>query len=427
VASQRRNVAGEPQWQLEILDNGSKPPCRRSVIMRILAGKEVELSNTMLLTRSAPRTLGEAINSGNGFNLVRLIAALLVVVYHCFSLNPAHPGLPDPVTRLLAPASNLGAVAVGVFFMISGLFISRSWMHDPHVLRFLLRRVVRIVPGLLVCVTLTTLIAVAFFSDTGWAGVFSSATWRYVFGSATLHGLQTVIPPEELRIAGVLNGQDINGPLWTLYWEGRMYVMLALLGASAILPMRTWLMGASIFLLAAAGLWPQVLGGYIWNAQMWPLFLIGILLCTLASSIRVGPAQVICALLLAGLSWARWMDTNSTGLTFFGATLILASAALWVGTARFQGQAYFQRNDYSYGVYIYHWPVILMLRAVMPGLNEITLLLCALAVVLPLAMLSWHWIESPALHFTRRRLHHSSRMPEADIVSTNASEAGIKR
>jgi len=377
----------------------------------------------MLLTRSAPRTLGEAINSGNGFNLVRLIAALLVVVYHSFSLNPAHPGLPDPITSLLAPMSNLGAVAVGVFFMISGLFISRSWMHDPNVLRFLLRRVVRIVPGLLVCVTVTTVIAVGFFSDAGWPGIFSSATWRYVFGSTTLHGLQTVIPPEELRLPGVLNGQDINGPLWTLYWEGRMYVMLALLGASAILPTRTWLMGASIFLLVAAGLWPQVLGGYIWNAQMWPLFLIGILLCTLASSIRVGPAQVCCALILAGLSWTRWMATTSTGLTFFGATLIAASAGLWVGTARFKGQAYFQKNDYSYGVYIYHWPVILMLRTLMPGLNEITLLLWALAVVLPLAMLSWHWIESPALHFTRKKLHHSSRVPDEQMSAASESQA----
>lgn len=377
------------------------------------------ISNTMFLTQAKPRSLGEAIGSDNGFNLVRLIAALLVVMYHCFSLNPAHPSTPDPLTRILAPITNIGTIAVGVFFMISGMFICRSWMQDPNPPRFFLRRIARIVPALFVCVTLTTTVAVIFFSDSGWSGMFSSGPWHYIMGNTVLHGLRTSIPPAELKIPGVLDGQDLNGPLWTLLWEARMYVMLALLGAAAALPTRIWFMTTSIFLLIASGLWPRVMAGYIWSLEMWPQFLVGILLSTIAQHVRIGARQLICALILSALGWSQWMANIGAGLTFFGASLICATAALWMGSARFKAQAFFQKNDYSYGVYIYHWPVVLMLKAAIPSLNEFTMLFATLVIVMPLAMLSWHWIESPVLQFVRKKL----RRPNASVAAKEVPAA----
>jgi peptidoglycan/LPS O-acetylase OafA/YrhL len=373
------------------------------------SGPTNAISYLMFLTQSRPRTLAEAIDSNNGFNLVRLIAASLVLMYHCFSLNPVHPNTPDPLTYILAPVTNIGTIAVGVFFMISGIFISRSWMHDPHLPRFFLRRIARIMPALFVCVMLTTTVAVIFFSDSGASGLFSSGPWHYIFGNTVLHGLRTAVPPAELKIPAVLGGQDLNGPLWTLLWEGRMYVMLALIGAAAAMPMRIWLMVTSIFLLIATGLWPKVAAGYIWGLEMWPQFLTGILLFTIASQVRIGARQLICTLALAALGWTQWTINTSTGLTFFGASLICAAAALWLGSARFQGKAFFQKHDYSYGVYIYHWPIILMLKTAIPSLNEITMLLATLLIVLPLAMLSWHWVESPVLHFMRKKLRRPNR------------------
>ncbi|HZV67160.1 MAG TPA: acyltransferase, partial [Telluria sp.] len=178
----------------------------------------------------SPRTLADAINSHeNGFNLARLACALLVVVYHAFQLNPLHPRL-DPLSGLMAPHTDLGSVAVGVFFIISGLFITQSWMRDPHPARFALRRVARIGPGLFACMLLTTVAAVGWFSVEGWSGLLGVAPWRYLLGNTVLHGLQYNIPPQELSIPGVLGGMGLNNPLWSLYWEGRMYVTVALVG-----------------------------------------------------------------------------------------------------------------------------------------------------------------------------------------------------
>jgi peptidoglycan/LPS O-acetylase OafA/YrhL len=353
----------------------------------------------------APRTLEQATAShDNGFNLVRLVCATLVVVFHAFPMNSARPGASDPVSPLLAPHTDLGALAVGVFFLISGIFVSQSWERDPHPGRYTVRRVARIVPGLFVCLLLTTALAVGLFSDTGWRGMLTPAPWRYIFGNTVLHWLHYIIPPEELKLPGVFGGETLNGPLWTLYWEGRMYVVVALVGLSAALPLRTWMRAAALFLLAAANLFPEVLSGYIWELRLWSLFLTGMLLHTLGRDLRIGWRHVACALALAGMNWTRSAALTPSPLTWFGILLVAATLALAAGTARAPFAAHLQRHDYSYGIYIYHWPVLLMLRTAFAPLGHWRLLALGLLVTAVLAVLSWHCVEAPALRAARRWL-----------------------
>jgi len=347
------------------------------------------------------RSLGDAIDSHeNGFNLVRLACALLVVVFHAWPMNLLQPGVREPASRLLAPHTDLGALAVSVFFLISGIFITQSWVRDPHLLRFAVRRVARLVPGLLACLLLTTIVALLFFSEQGWRGLLDRATWRYVFGNSLLHGLRYIIPPSELSLPGVLGGQPLNGPLWTLYWEGRMYVMVALLGLAAVLPLRAWMRGAAIFLLLAANLFPEVAAGYLWETRMWSLFLCGMLLYTLAPEVRVGPVQVACVLVFVVLNATRWNDLNHNPLTWFGIALAACAVALAAGSAA-PPLRHVQRHDYSYGIYIYHWPVLLMLRAALPPMGPLATTAFGIGATVVLAVFSWHCVEAPALRVAR--------------------------
>jgi peptidoglycan/LPS O-acetylase OafA/YrhL len=377
----------------------------------------------MKLTFPAARTLGDAAAShDNSFNLVRLACALMVVVFHCYQLNTLRPAA-DPVTLALAPNADLGGLAVSIFFLISGMFITQSWMRDPHLARYAVRRVVRIVPGLFVCLLVTTVLAVAFFSPQGEAGLLSGAPWRYVFGNTWLHGLHYIIPPEELRLAGVLGGQDLNGPLWTLYWEGRMYAMVALLGVAAALPLQTWLRGCALFLLVAANLFPDVGAGYLWEVRMWSLFLVGMLLQSWGGALRIGPVQAACAAVFVALNWTRWAALTPSGLTWFGIALLGCTLALWIGSARIPHTRHVQVNDYSFGIYIYHWPLVLMLRSVLPPMGALRLTALAVAVVVPVAMLSWHFVEAPALGAAKRWLKRRHPAAHGHRQETEAEAA----
>ena len=87
----------------------------------------------------------------NNFDFIRLVAALLVLVSHQFALQ----GLPEPGVQGLY---SLGGLGVLVFFSISGYLVAQSWLNDPHWLRFAARRLLRIVPGLLVVMVACTFI-----------------------------------------------------------------------------------------------------------------------------------------------------------------------------------------------------------------------------------------------------------------------------
>jgi peptidoglycan/LPS O-acetylase OafA/YrhL len=364
-----------------------------------------------------PRTIADAIAShDNSFNLVRLIAALTVVMYHTAGQALINTRL-DPLTALLVPVTDAGAIAVDVFFVMSGLFITQSWMRDPDVPRFFARRVARLVPGLLVCLALTTIIAVVFFSAAGVAGLADPAPWRYIVNGAMLHWLRYIIPPTELALPGVLDGQALNGALWTVYWEGRMYVMVALIGFAAILPMRRWMMAMSLLLMLCAFEFPKVLGGYIWEARLWSLFLLGMLLQTLSTQVRFGVRTFAVACALLALNSTRWLDIDHQRLTLIGVILAFVTLALWAGSSRLLRWRHLQKHDYSYAIYIYHCPVLVMLKVLLPPMQIWTLLLVVLAVVLPLAFLSWHCVEAPALAWTRNKLARRRASAGAGLAS----------
>jgi len=68
------------------------------------------------------------------------------------------------------------------------------------------------------------------------------------------------------------------------------------------------------------------------------------------------------------------------------------------GTAR----RYNTVGDYSYGIYIYAFPVQQSLAALVPGISAFAMMFASLTATLGLAALSWHFIEHRAMNLRFR-------------------------
>ena len=174
-------------------------------------------------------TLGErATGRDNNFNLVRLMAAGLVLVSHSWPLTGT-PG--EPLERVAG--FSLGHLGVDIFFVVSGFLVTGSLLDRP-MRSFLRARALRIFPALAANAFGTALVIGPFVTALPLAGYFTTwDTWRYALQNSLTWpmGVCWTLPGVFLGNPG---GHAVNGALWSLPWELTMYVLLALLGATLL-------------------------------------------------------------------------------------------------------------------------------------------------------------------------------------------------
>ncbi len=157
----------------------------------------------------------------NNFNLIRLLSATAVLFSHSFSLSTGAPDA-EPLVSLIGmtPAS----IAVDVFFLASGFLVTASLFRSESLVDYTLARVLRIFPGLLVMLALTVFVmGLALSTLSSQDYLLSAGVYRYFTKCATLHityHLPGVFADNPYKAA-------VNGSLWTLPYEVRMYALLA--------------------------------------------------------------------------------------------------------------------------------------------------------------------------------------------------------
>jgi len=350
-------------------------------------------------------TLADAMTCGrrNNFDLVRLAAAMAVMVSHAWPLALG-PGAREPLESVAAVS--LGGLAVFAFFFLSGFLVTGSACRaDSNPARFCLARAARILPGLAGCLLVT---ACAFHFGAAAGQISVEDAFGYV-----VRGLGVVSPIYE--VPGLFDGNPYplvaNGPLWTLFYEVACYAILASAAFTGLLsrPL-VWLAAgavlAAIFVWSVAGDTPA--GGAAYRlatgAPLAVAFFFGALSCRLAARIRLdwrfGLAVAIAAIACAGSDFASPLLILALGYLSLLVAYRLPPIAL--------------PGDVSYGVYIYGWPVAQMLVALGLPRDPSLLAVASVAAVLPVALASWALIERPALRAARRR---PLRRPAGEVAA----------
>ena len=194
----------------------------------------------------------------NNLNLIRIVAAAMVLVSHSFVIASGNPHA-EPWDAVLGRSP--GGMAVDIFFVISGFLVSGSLVKQASIAPYLMARAVRIYPGLWVALLLTVLVVGWCATSASPAAFFTDPqTWRYLLRNGTMVlGAEAVLPGafETQPFAGV-----VNGSLWTLRHELRLYLLLALAWwllqrwapARALARLR-WLVTLAAVGLSALALW----------------------------------------------------------------------------------------------------------------------------------------------------------------------------
>ncbi|MDK2974325.1 MAG: hypothetical protein PWP08_696 [Methanofollis sp.] len=328
---------------------------------------------------------------GNNFDLIRLAAALVVVVSHAYALQIGYAGVSGSAPLLL-----VGYTALAALFTISGLLIPQSWLAQPEAGRFFWKRSLRVFPGLVAAILFTLFvigpIATTLSPNEYFSTLFSGAIATLPFfedGSAL-----------GLFIANPVS--FVNASLWTIPVEFTMYILVAVLGLLGLLRKKH-----ALLLLIAANvlLWMALYHDPGLSKVRFTLyFLIGAYLSIHHPHLRYdGMTALLLALALVAAA--------GTPAFSFLALIAVPYIVLWFAALPVPAfNRVGDRGDFSYGVYIYAYPIqqtiVLFLGTGIP-----LWLFCALsvAVTFPLAYVSWNFIEKRALGLKQMNLESVKR------------------
>ena len=348
----------------------------------------------------------------NDIDGLRALAVISVMLYH--------------LSGAILPG---GFVGVDIFFVISGFVVSASLANvaserDGHLLRFdrfvaffYARRLARIGPALIL-VLLTTALFATLFVPRAWLSEFNERTGLYAFYGLSNWVLQTNVDTYFAPRA------EFNPytHTWSLGVEEQFYVVFPFLFFLWVAARRT--LTRRIATASLIGLGVASLVGCIWameNAPTSAFYGIVFRFWELATGVVLfqmtanGGGAATRRGLFANVT--PWLGIAAIGVTFayannaqfpwFWGVPPVVGAALLIGGAQadvahplrrlFAHRALVWIGKRSYSLYLWHWPVYVLLRWT-TGIDQWLTQLIAIAVTFALATASYRWIELPIRH-----------------------------
>ena len=338
----------------------------------------------------------------SGFDYLRLFLSVAVVGIHAVRVTRG----PDALASAPEWAWVFINAILVMFFALSGFLVAGSLARIRRLVPFLAARALRIFPALTVEVFLSALILGPLLTTLS-LGAYASDPlfWRYLANALGIISFE---------LPGVFDGNpapEVNGSLWTVPYELECYVLLALLAAATVVRRPAVLLGGVALYGAYLGLStvvdvdlaptfqatmraPEEVGVAL-SYILVPSFVAGVTIHALREHLplnaALGAAAGLLALLMLG-----------SPLLYGLAVLPAAYATAALGLANPPRDRVVASGDYSYGIYLYAYPVQQAVWLLAPGGQTILgNLAISLVIVSLFAAFSWHAIEKPTLRLKR--------------------------
>ena len=336
----------------------------------------------------------------NNLNLIRMLAAIGVLVSHAWPIALGH-GAEEPLVGLTG--FSLGGLCVMLFFAASGFLIVGSWERRPDPLRFLCARALRLLPGLAASLFVVALVMGPLVTGRSVLDYAADPAVRsFLLRNLTLLSPQYTLP-------GMFESNPythVEGSIWTLIHEALCYAGVLVAGVLGLMAPRRLpaALGAFALFWLAGALWGDLPGRIARLHELSLFFAMGAAMWAFRDRIVLSGWGAIGLLALALA--ASQVDHEGTGGTLshlaWGAALSYGVFwAAYVPSGAVRGFNAF--GDYSYGLYVYAFPVQGFMVWWLGPQTPLANVVLSLPPTLALAMLSWHLVERPSLGLLSRR------------------------
>ncbi|MCY1126028.1 acyltransferase [Frigidibacter sp. RF13] len=323
----------------------------------------------------------------NNFNLIRMVAAICVLISHAYPIALG-PGAVEPLEH--ETGFSLGTIAVFVFFTASGFLISASYVNRSSILSFCKARIFRIYPGLVISNIVVVFILGLIFTSLPLAEYFAAPdTWMFL-------ARNTVLLSPMYELPGVFDQSPyhaIVGSIWTIFYEIACYVLVAIVGwmgflkrrSSAVAVSLAWMLFATAYVVSDVHTIYQIdkfmelSVSFAWGIFIWSVW-------------DVLGARYVGALALLLIAVMILLGTSNVLLLY--PAIAFVTIALAFLPSRFLG-LYNRLGDYSYGFYLYAFPIQGAVVAVAAGIDPVGCMIWAAPITLAISVISWRLIERP--------------------------------
>lgn len=341
----------------------------------------MRLAAAETVAKASERTGGRS----RGFDYLRLLLAAGVICWHSFQLNDrslAIQGWYRPLVGLILP----------MFFALSGYLVSGSLVRVKSIHEFITLRAIRIVPALAVETVLSMLVIGAIFT--------SLPLGRYFTDRDTFSYALNIVGDIHYLLPGVFRENQlphVNAPLWTIPFELECYLGIVVLWLCRAIRKPRFILAVIMFLQIAIPIWEMSRhgvpggGGTVAGRVLFLSFLCGIAIYDYQKAIVLRPLYFGAALTICVL-----MLTNSAASYFVA--IPASYVTVYLGLRNPPRIPLLMAGDFSYGLYLYGFPIQQAVYASVPAHRHwwfnlpLSLLLAGF-----FAAFSWYAVEMPVL------------------------------
>ena len=365
-------------------------------------------------------TLGKRLDTyggiGPGFDHLRIGLAVSILSWHSFGLSYGA----EWVKTVPAVLLSLLALLLPMFFGLSGFLVMGSAMRTNDAGKFITFRVLRILPALLVEVILSAVVLGGLVTTLSPRQYYSNPQFFEYFG--------LLIGSIKYFLPGVFDTNPIktvNGALWTVGPEIACYCFVAAMMVCGLFTRKLPMVMVSVLLVIIC-----IITDYWetdWNAVHLPIkalvvsFVSGNVIFLYRDSIEYDFSIFMLAALVSIIAIILAQNYVDLRSFFYIAAVAIPFCSAYIGLTNFKPMPFFKRGDYSYGIYIYGFPIQQTITFYFPDWRTWWF---NLALSLPLAIffavMSWHFIEKPVLGFRKNFIPNRSpilRRPETSPLN----------